>query len=49
LFWPSDFRHEVLPRLLALNAERHAEEVGLGIAPGMKGQTEDDDEEEIED
>ena len=37
LFWPSDFRDEVLARLLALNAERHAEEVRLGIAPGMKG------------
>ena len=33
LFWPSDFRDEVLARLLALNAERHAEEVRLGIAP----------------
>ncbi len=37
LFWPSDFRDEVLARLLALNSERHAEEVRLGIAPGMKG------------
>jgi hypothetical protein len=37
LFWPSDFRDEVLARLLALNAERHAEEVRLGIARGMKG------------
>ena len=36
LFWPSDFRDEVLARLLALNAERHAEEVRLGIAPGQK-------------
>ena len=35
LFWPSDFRDEVLARLLALNAERHAEEVRLGIAPGV--------------
>lgn len=46
LFWPSDFRDEVLGRLLALNAERHAEEVRLGIAPGMKGaqpETEDDE------
>ena len=38
LFWPSDFRDEVLARLLALNAERHAEEVRLGIAPGMKAE-----------
>jgi hypothetical protein len=46
LFWPSDFRDEVLARLLALNAERHAEEVRLGIAPGMKGKAEDGDEPE---
>ncbi|HXW70980.1 MAG TPA: type IIL restriction-modification enzyme MmeI [Methylocella sp.] len=46
LFWPSDFRDEVLARLLALNAERHAEEVRLGIAPGMKGQPEAEDDEE---
>jgi len=45
LFWPSDFRDEVLARLLALNAERHAEEVRLGIAPGMKGKNSDDDQE----
>ena len=44
LFWPSDFRDEVLARLLALNAERHAEEVRLGIAPGMKGKSAMDDE-----
>jgi hypothetical protein len=47
LFWPSDFRDEVLARLLALNAERHTEEVRLGIAPGMKGKRLDDDEDEI--
>ncbi len=49
LFWPSDFRDEVLARLLALNADRHVEEVRLGIAPGMKGKVGEDDEEEIED
>lgn len=49
LFWTSDFRDEVLARLLALNAERHAEEVRLGIAPGMKGKRADEDEEELED
>jgi hypothetical protein len=43
LFWSSDFRDEVLARLLALNAERHAEEVRLGIAPGMKGKRDDDE------
>ena len=36
LFWPSDFRDEVLARVLALNAERHADEVRRGIAPGTK-------------
>jgi hypothetical protein len=46
LFWPSDFRDEVLARLLALNTARHTEEVRLGIAPGMRGtaQTEDADD-----
>jgi len=34
--------------LLALNAERYAEEVRLGIAPGMKGKAQDTDEEEFE-
>lgn len=52
LFWPSAFRDEVLARLLALNASRHAEEVSLGIAPGMKGEAreegETDEEEEEE-
>jgi hypothetical protein len=42
LFWPSDFRDEVLARLLALNAERHAEEVRLSIAPGMKQNAEEE-------
>jgi hypothetical protein len=46
LFWPSDFRDEVLARLLALNAKRHAEEVSLGVAPSMKGQPEAEDGEE---
>jgi hypothetical protein len=31
LFWPSDFRDEVLARLLKLNAELHEEEVRLGV------------------
>ena len=48
LFWPSDFRDEVLSRLLALNAERHADEVRLGTAPEMKGKARDDDEAEEE-
>jgi hypothetical protein len=49
LFWPSDFRDEVLARLLALNAERHAEEVRLGIAPGMKEGAKIEDGDEAED
>lgn len=32
LFWPSDFRDEVLARLLDLNRERHAAEANAGIA-----------------
>jgi hypothetical protein len=48
LFWPSEFRDEVLARLLALNAERHAEEVRLGIAPGMKGKAQDESEDEVD-
>jgi len=38
----------VLARLLALNAERHAEEVRLGIAPGMKWKARSEDDEEDE-
>lgn len=49
LFWPSDFRDEVLARLLALNAERHAEEVRLGIAPGMRARAARESEDEVED
>ncbi len=44
LFWPSDFRDEVLARLLALNAERAAEERALGLLPPA-----DDDEAADED
>ena len=46
LFWPSGFRDEVLARLLALNAARHAEEVRLGTAPGMRGRGRDADEDD---
>jgi hypothetical protein len=48
LFWPAAFRDEVLARLLALNAERHADEVRLGIAPGMKKKSRDDEAPEDE-
>lgn len=46
-FWPAEERDLVLSRLLALNAERHAEEVAGGIAP-MKGKRKDADEESEE-
>jgi hypothetical protein len=32
LFWPSDFRDEVLARLLDLNRARHAAEANAGVA-----------------
>jgi hypothetical protein len=49
LFWPSDFRGEVLARLLALNAARHADEVRLGTAPGGRGRAGNPDGEEASD
>jgi hypothetical protein len=48
LFWPSDFRDEVLARLLALNAERHAEEARLGVAPGKKGKAEGESDDDVD-
>jgi hypothetical protein len=48
LFWPSAFRDEVLARLLALNASRHAEELRLGLAPGMKGETGEEREADVD-
>jgi hypothetical protein len=33
LFWPAQFRDEVLARLLELNAKRAAEERAVGVAP----------------
>lgn len=44
LFWPSDFRDEVLARLLALNAERAAAEKAAGLVAKLSD--EDDGEEE---
>jgi hypothetical protein len=46
-FWPAAQRDKVLSRLLALNAERHAEEVRQGIAP--KGKVRSDEDEDQED
>jgi hypothetical protein len=44
-FWPAEARDRVFARLLALNAERHAEEVAAGLAPATRARTsaEDDD------
>ena len=46
LFWPSDFRDEVLARLLALNAERAEAERAAGITPVLEAAGEGDDEPE---
>lgn len=42
-FWNAEGRDRVLSRLLALNAERHAEEVRLGIAPKSSARSNDDE------
>lgn len=44
LFWPSDFRDEVLSRLLALNAQRHVEEAAAGLVPGAQAAAAEEDE-----
>ncbi len=49
LFWPSEFRDEVLARLLALNAARHAEELRAGLAPATTSASPDDAEVVAED
>jgi hypothetical protein len=49
LFWPSDFRDEVLARLLELNAKRHDEEVRLGLASGVRRSARQDEDAEVED
>ncbi len=41
-FWNAEGRDRVLARLLALNAERHAEEVRLGIAPKGSAMADED-------
>jgi hypothetical protein len=46
-FWPAEARDRVLARLLALNAERHAQELAAGIAPATKPRSQmrqDDDD-----
>lgn len=45
-FWPAEARDLVLSRLLALNAERHAQELAAGLAPAKgrkKAEGENDD------
>ncbi|CCE08071.1 conserved hypothetical protein [Bradyrhizobium sp. STM 3843] len=42
-FWPADQRDRVLARLLALNAERHAEEMAAGRAPTAQESDEEAD------
>jgi hypothetical protein len=52
LDWPSDFKDEVLARLLALNAERHREEVRAGLVAADDRDLDedaDDADEEMED
>ena len=45
LFWPAPFRDEVLARLLALNAERAAEEAARGVVPAQTSMGADELEE----
>ncbi|KZS56945.1 Eco57I restriction-modification methylase domain-containing protein [Rhizobium anhuiense] len=45
-FWNAESRDRVLARLLALNAERHAEEVRMGLAPKSSMRADEDDEPE---
>lgn len=40
-FWPAEQRDRVLARLLALNVERHAEEVAAGLLPAKTSRTDD--------
>jgi N-6 DNA Methylase len=42
LFWPAPFRDEVLARLLALNAERSAQERAAGLAPSRHAMAADE-------
>jgi hypothetical protein len=44
-FWPAEARDRVLARLLALNAERHAEEVAAGLARAARTRASDAEDE----
>ncbi|QTL04820.1 N-6 DNA methylase [Aquabacter sp. L1I39] len=48
LDWPSDFKDEVLARLLALNATRAAEERAAGLVAADEGDDDEIDEGEVE-
>jgi hypothetical protein len=43
-FWPAEARDRVLARLLALNAERHADEVAAGLAPAKRTRAAEDED-----
>jgi hypothetical protein len=47
-FWPAEARDRVLARLLARNAERHAEEVAAGLVPAARTRVSADDEDEAQ-
>src|SRR5690606_15469462 len=47
--WPSDFKDEVLARLLALNAERAAEERAAGLVAVDEGEDEEAESQEDQD
>ena len=46
LDWPSDFKDEVLARLLALNAERAAAERAAGLMPTSESVEDEDDDQD---
>jgi hypothetical protein len=45
-FWPAEARDRVLARLLALSAERHAEEIAAGLAPTTRTRAAEDEDED---
>ena len=47
-FWPAEGRDRVLARLLALNAERHAEEVAEGRTPAARARADDEEDDDAE-
>ncbi len=47
-FWDAEGRDRVFSRLLALNAERHTEEVRKGVAPKSSAKSDEEDKDEDE-